>query len=86
MPDGQFRDFFEYWKIPPFEKYSEYVQYWIKDMSSEESEEYARFIDADRLIRCYSKGELEQTYDGWGTGICITMPFCWGGMSTQAMW
>ena len=49
-------------------------------MSSEESEEYARFIDADRLIRCYSKGELEQTYDGWmtdaaGTGICITMPF-----------
>lgn len=36
-------------------------------MSSEESEEYARFIDADRLIRCYSKGELEQTYDGWMT-------------------
>lgn len=67
MPDGQFRDFFEYWKIPPFEKYSEYVQYWMKDMSSEESEEYARFIDADRLIRCYSKGELEQTYDGWMT-------------------
>ncbi len=74
MPDGQFRDFFEYWKIPPFEKYSEYVQYWIKDMSSEESEEYARFIDADRLIRCYSKGELEQTYDGGGqasVSLCL---------------
>ena len=67
MPDGQLRDFFEYRRIPPFEKYSEYVQYWMKDMNSEESKEYARFIDADRLIRCYSKGELEQTYDGWMT-------------------
>ena len=50
MPDGQLRDFFEYRRIPPFEKYSEYVQYWMKDMNSEESKEYARFIDADRLI------------------------------------
>ena len=36
MPDGQLRDFFEYRRIPPFEKYSEYVQYWMKDMNSEE--------------------------------------------------
>lgn len=60
-------------------------------MSSEESEEYARFIDADRLIRCYSKGELEQTYDGWMTDAAgdrhlYHYAFCWGGMSTQAMW
>ncbi|MDE6364739.1 MAG: response regulator [Lachnospiraceae bacterium] len=67
MPDGQLKDFFEHSKIPPFEKYSDYVRYWMKDMDTEESEGYAKFIDADRLIRCYSKGELEQTYDGWMT-------------------
>lgn len=72
MPDGQLRDFFEYLQIPPFEKYSEYVEYWTKNMNTEEAEEYARFINTDRLIRCYSKGELEQTYDGWMTDVSGT--------------
>ncbi len=67
MPDGQLKDFFEYLGIPPFANYSEYVQYWMKNMDSEGSKEYVQFIDSDRLIRCYSKGELEQTYDGWMT-------------------
>ncbi|MDE6619492.1 MAG: response regulator [Lachnospiraceae bacterium] len=70
MQDGQLKDFFEYSGIPSFEKYSDYVRFWMKNMNVEESEEYeeyAKFIDADRLIRCYSKGELEQTYDGWMT-------------------
>lgn len=67
MPDGQLRDFFEHSGIPAFEKYSDYVKYWMRDMDSGESEEYARFIDAERLIRCYGKGELEQTYNGWMT-------------------
>lgn len=67
MQDGQLKDFFEYLGIPPFERYSEYVRFWMKDMDHGEGEVYAKFIDADRLIRCYSKGELEQTYDGWVT-------------------
>lgn len=67
MQDGQLKDFFEYSGIPRFEKYSDYVRFWMKDMDSAESEEYVKFIDADRLIRCYNKGELEQTYDGWMT-------------------
>lgn len=67
MQDGQLKDFFEHAGIPPFEKYSDYIKFWMKDMDSEESEEYVKFIDADRLIRCFGKGELEQTYDGWIT-------------------
>lgn len=67
MQDGQLRDFFEHAGIPPFERYSDYVQFWMKKMDSGESEEYAQFIDAERLIRCFGKGELEQTYDGWIT-------------------
>lgn len=67
MHDGQLKDFFEHAGIPPFEKYSDYIKFWMKDMDSEESEDYVKFIDADRLIRCYGKGELEQTYDGWMT-------------------
>lgn len=67
MQDGQLKDFFEYLGIPPFERYSEYVRFWMKGMDHGEGEMYAEFINADRLIRCYSKGELEQTYDGWIT-------------------
>lgn len=67
MQDGQLKDYFEYSGIPPYDKYSDYVRFWMKNMDSEEYEEYAKFIDADRLIRCYNKGELEQTYDGWMT-------------------
>ena len=67
MPDGQLKDFFEYAGIPRFEKYSDYVRFWMRDMDSMESEEYASFIDAKRLIQCYDRGELEQTYDGWMT-------------------
>ncbi len=67
MPDGQLKDFFEYAGIPRFEKYSDYVRFWMRDMDSMESEEYASFIDANRLIQCYDRGELEQTYDGWMT-------------------
>lgn len=67
MQDGQLKDFFEYMGIQRFEKYSEYVRFWMRDMDAAESEEFAKFIDAERLIRCYDKGELEQTYDGWMT-------------------
>ncbi|MDE6220224.1 MAG: PAS domain-containing protein, partial [Lachnospiraceae bacterium] len=67
MQDGQLKDFFEYSGIPSFEKYSDYVRFCMRNKNTEESEEYVKFIDADRLIRCYSKGELEQTCDGWMT-------------------
>lgn len=67
MQDGQLKDFFEYMGIQRFEKYSEYVRFWMRDMDAAESEEFAKFINAERLIRCYDKGELEQTYDGWMT-------------------
>ncbi len=67
MQDGQLKDFFEYMGIQRFEKYSEYVRFWMRDMDAAESEEFAKFIEAERLIRCYDKGELEQTYDGWMT-------------------
>lgn len=69
MQDGQLKDFFEHSGIPRFEKYSDYVRFWMRDMDPEEAEEFAKFIDEGRLIRCYDKGELEQTYDGWMTDI-----------------
>lgn len=67
LQDGQTKDCFEHSGILRFEKYSDYVRFWMKGMNLEEAEGYAKFISADRLIRCYSKGELEQTYDGWMT-------------------
>ena len=67
MQDGQLKDFFEHAGIPRFEKYSDYVRFWMRDMDPDASEEYARYVDAGRLIECYGRGELEQTYDGWIT-------------------
>lgn len=67
MQDGQLRDFFEHSGIPRFEKYSDYVRYRMRDVDAEEAEKFAQFVNADRLIRCYGKGELEQTCDGWVT-------------------
>ncbi len=67
MQDGQMQDFFDYSGILRFEKYSDYIRFWMKAMTPEEAAEYEKFISADRLIRCYSKGELEQTYNGWMT-------------------
>lgn len=65
LPGGQFKDFFESAGIPRFENYSDYVRFQKNEMDSGEA--YAEFADAKRLIQCCSRGELEQTYDGWMT-------------------
>jgi len=65
MSGGQIHDFFGYMGIPPFEKYSEYVDF-LKDKADiSERDIISRFFDCERLIRCYAEGELEQTHDSW---------------------
>lgn len=48
-----------------FSRYSDYVKFQADYVDSDDISSYWRFFDIDRLIRCYGKGELEQTYDCW---------------------
>jgi len=65
--NGENVDMFEYLRIEPIEKYSDYVSYWQKNGSLSDPEEYGRFFEINRLIRCYEKGDLEQNFDAWVT-------------------
>lgn len=67
MENGQEVDLFQFMGVEPFQKFSEYVKYWADYAEPAQLESYWNFFDLDRLIRCYSKGELEQTYDCWIT-------------------
>jgi len=65
MPDGQVHDFFGHMDIPPFDKYSEYVEFLKNKTDIGERDILSRFLDCERLIRCYAERELEQTHDSW---------------------
>ncbi len=65
LSDGQVQDFFGHTSIPPFQKYSEYVEFLKDKIDTSEQDAISRFFDCERLIRCYAEGELEQTHDSW---------------------
>jgi len=65
MSGGQVHDLFEYIGIPPYEKYTGYVEFLKNSIDICERDAFSRFFDCERLIRCYAEGELEQTHDGW---------------------
>ncbi len=65
MADGQVQDLFGYMDMPPFKKYSEYVEFLEKKIDICDKDVFDRFFDCERLIRCFAEGELEQTHDSW---------------------
>jgi len=65
MSDGQVQDLFGYMELPPFKKFSEYVEFLETKIDVYDKEDLCRFFDRKRLILCYAEGELEQTHDSW---------------------
>ncbi len=63
--EGKVQNLFTFMGIKPFEKYSDFVAFWADFMETGELDEYHRFFDIERLIRCYEEGEREQAYDSW---------------------
>lgn len=63
--EGEVQNLFAYMGIRPFEKYSDFAAFWADFTEADELDEYHRFFDIERLIRCYEEGEREQTYDSW---------------------
>lgn len=67
--DGEVQNLFAYMGIRPFEKYSDFATFWADFTEVGELDEYHRFFDIERLIRCYEEGEREQVYDSWVTDM-----------------
>lgn len=67
MADGSVNDLFPRMDVNPLEGYSDCIEFWSENVSPEVKEEYRHFFDVKRLLRCYEKGELEQTFDCWVT-------------------
>lgn len=67
--EGQVQNLFTYMGITPFEKYSDFTQFWADFTEAGELEDYRRFFNIERLIRCYENGEREQIYDSWVTDM-----------------
>lgn len=67
--DGEVQNLFAYMGIRPFEKYSDFAAFWADFTEAGELDEYHRFFDIERLIRCYEEGEREQVYDSWVTDM-----------------
>ncbi len=65
ISDGQVRDLFGCKSMPPFGKYSEYVEFLKDKIDICDRDIFSHFFDCERLIRCYVEGELEQTHDSW---------------------
>ncbi len=63
---GKKRDWFELMRVPVFSRYSQFVNYRAASQGQATQEDYRRFFDRERLIGCYSRGELEQTLNLWG--------------------
>lgn len=67
--EGNVQNLFAYMGITPFEKYSDFTRFWADFTEIGELEEYNRFFNIERLIRCYESGEREQIYDCWVTDM-----------------
>ncbi|MDE6923958.1 MAG: response regulator [Acetatifactor sp.] len=65
LVEGKVYNLFEYMNPKPFERYTDYIKFCSGKIAPEFLEEYRQFFDIERLIRCYEKGELEQTFESW---------------------
>ncbi len=63
--DGKQIDMFKFQGIGPFQKYTEFVDFWGKNHNLSDEESYTNFFCMERLIRCYEKNEREQDYEAW---------------------
>lgn len=63
--DEQISDLLQLMGLPAYGKYSDYLSLCQKNMILGDAEAFGRFCSAGRLIRCYEKGALEQSYDSW---------------------
>ncbi len=63
--EGRVYNLFQYMDPKPFEKYTDYIEFCSGNIAPECREEFRQFFDIGRLIRCYEKGELEQTLESW---------------------
>lgn len=63
--EGEVQSLFNFMGIHPFEKYSDFTAFWADFTEAGELDEYHRFFDIERLIRCYEDGERELAYDSW---------------------
>ena len=67
--EGKVQNLFTFMGIQPFDKYSDFTAFWADFTEAGELDEYHRFFDIERLIRCYEEGEREQVYDSWVTDM-----------------
>ncbi len=51
--------------IPHFKKYSEYVDYWSRQIMENEVDKYREFFNLGRLGRCCEEGDVEQVFESW---------------------
>lgn len=67
--EGEVQNLFTFMGIKPFEKYTDFVAFWADFMEAGDLDDYHRFFDIARLIRCYEEGERVQAYDSWVTDM-----------------
>lgn len=67
--EGEVQNLFTFMGIKPFEKYTDFVAFWADFMEAGDLDDYHRFFDLERLIRCCEEGEREQAYDSWVTDM-----------------
>lgn len=62
---GRIESVFDILGIEPFKHFSDFIAYRSVNVDQDKIEAYRNFFDINRLVRCYSRGELEQTCDIW---------------------
>ncbi len=69
LVDGHTVDLFDFMGVEHFEKFTDYVEFWAEQIGPDDLNQFKNFFLVERLIRCYEKGELEQSYDGWSVDV-----------------
>lgn len=65
LSEGKIYNLFEYMDPEFHEKYTDYIEFCAQNVDPESQAQYRQFFDLGRLIRCYERGDLEQTFEGW---------------------
>lgn len=65
IADGRVKSVFDILGIEPFQHFSDFIAYRSGNVDQDKIEAFRNFFDINRLVRCYSRGELEQTCDIW---------------------